>query len=100
MASEKASVHIGALAITLHIPASTTLKEKRRVLKSLKDRIRAKYNVSVAEIEYHDKWQHAVIGCSMISNDRKVIAAVFESILSLVATIDEVLITAQQVEYL
>lgn len=100
MSQEKPPVHVGALAVTMHIPASTTLKEKRRVLKSIKDRIRAKFNVSVAEIGYQDKWQHAVIGCSMISNDRKLIASVFENILSLIASVSEIHITAQQIEYL
>ncbi len=95
-----APVHIGALAVTIHIPASGSLKSKRRVLKSIKDRVRHKFNVSVSEIDEHDKWQIAVIGVSMISNDKNLISGVFDDILSLIESHGEVRITAQQIEYM
>jgi uncharacterized protein len=94
------TVHVGALAVHLHIPASQSLKEKRRVLKSLKDRIHAHFNVSVSEIGDLDKWQTSVFGISMISNDRDVISGNFEKILTLIEQVAELRITAQQMEFL
>ena len=94
------AVHIGALAVTLHISASQSLKEKRRVLKSIKDRIRSGFNVSVSEIGGLDKWQISVIGASMISNDKNLVTATFEKIISLIETADGAEITSRQVEFL
>ena len=64
------TAHIVFVAIELLIPASASLKSKRRVLNSLKDKIRARLNASVAEIDYLEQWQRSVIGVSMIGNDR------------------------------
>lgn len=64
------TAHIVFVAIELLIPASASLKSKRRVIKSLKDKIRLQFNASVAEIDYLEQWQRSVIGVSMIGNDR------------------------------
>lgn len=78
------TVHIGALYIRLFIRESQSLKGKRAVIRSLKDRIRSKFNVSVSEIGGLDKWQVAVLGMTMIMNDQRLIDATFQNILSLV----------------
>jgi uncharacterized protein len=75
---------IGIYVLEFHIPGVRSLKEKRRVLKSMIERVKARYNVSVAEIEKQDLWQEAVIGITMISNDKTVIDQTFSSILRLV----------------
>ena len=49
---------------------SHSLKDKRQVVKSLKDRLRRKFNVSVAEIEYQDLWQRAAVAVATVSSDR------------------------------
>lgn len=69
--SGTATVHIALLTFDLMIPHADSLKAKRRVVKSLKDRMRAKFNASVAEIDYLDEWQRALIGVTMLSNDRR-----------------------------
>jgi uncharacterized protein YlxP (DUF503 family) len=61
---------IGALEVQLMIGGAQSLKDKRRVLRSLKDRIRRTFNVSVAEVEDNDKWQSAVLGVVTVSNDK------------------------------
>ena len=48
---------IGVLTLELHIEAAHSLKEKRHVVKSLKERLRGRFNVAVSEIDYHDVWQ-------------------------------------------
>ena len=54
----------------IHVEDSHSLKDKRHVVKSLKDRLRAHFNVSVAEIGHLDSWQSAVIAVATVSNDR------------------------------
>jgi len=64
---------VGVSQIELFIPESGSLKSKRFVLKSIKTKIRNKFNVSVAEIENNDKWQRSTIGLSVVSNDKKIV---------------------------
>ncbi len=55
--------------IVLHIPESRSLKDKRRVLRSLKDKLRQEFNLSVAEVGDNDLWQRAVLGLATVAND-------------------------------
>jgi uncharacterized protein YlxP (DUF503 family) len=61
---------IGVLTLDIHVESSHSLKEKRHVVKSLKDRLRERFNVSVAEIDFLDSWQNSVVAAVTISNDR------------------------------
>jgi hypothetical protein len=63
-------MHVLLIKLSLQIPDAHSLKDKRRQIRSLKDRLRSKFNVSVAEIDALDNWQKAVIGVSMISIDK------------------------------
>lgn len=54
----------------MHFPEVHSLKEKRHILRSLIDRVKAKFNASIAEVENNDLWQRATIGVSMVANDR------------------------------
>lgn len=66
----------------LYLPDSGSLKSKRFVVKSLKDRLRNKFNVSVAE-DGNDLWQRASLYCACISNDVKQIHITLESVKNL-----------------
>lgn len=61
---------IGVLTLDIYVEYSHSLKEKRHVVKSLKDRLRERFNVSVAEIDGQDSWQHAVVAAVTVSGDR------------------------------
>jgi uncharacterized protein len=61
---------IGVLTLDIHVEHSHSLKEKRHVVKSLKDRLRERFNVAVAEIDHLDSWQNAVVAVATVSNDR------------------------------
>lgn len=61
---------VGIVTWELHLDGCRSLKDKRRVLKSLKDRLRAQFNVSVAETDYQDLWQRAEIACAVVTTDR------------------------------
>ena len=61
---------IGVLTLHIHVESSHSLKEKRHVVKSLKDRLRAHFNVSVAEIDGLESWQHSVVAAVTVAGDR------------------------------
>jgi len=59
---------VGILTVELYIPGNNSLKEKRRLLKSLIERMKNRYNVSVAEVGENDKYRKAVLGVAVVSN--------------------------------
>ena len=61
---------IGVLTLEIHVEDSHSLKDKRHVVKSLKDRLRDRFNVAVAEIDGLDSWQRAVVAAVTVSSDR------------------------------
>jgi uncharacterized protein YlxP (DUF503 family) len=61
---------IGVLTIELRLDDSHSLKDKRHVVKGLKDRLRHKFNVAVAEIDYQDLWQRGLVAVVTVSSDR------------------------------
>jgi uncharacterized protein YlxP (DUF503 family) len=67
---------VAVLAIRISLPDAHSLKDKRRIVKSLKDRIRQSFNVSVAEMDLQDVWQAASLGVSVISPDKRFAEAV------------------------
>ncbi|MEW6095969.1 MAG: DUF503 domain-containing protein [bacterium] len=62
---------IGSCKITLHIPESKSLKHKRYVLKSIIDKVKNKFNVSIAEVDSLDLWQKATLGIVCVNTDSR-----------------------------
>jgi uncharacterized protein YlxP (DUF503 family) len=62
---------IGTLTITLQVPDSTSLKDKRQVVRSLTARLRQTFNVAVAEVGDQDLWQSAIVGIACVSGDAR-----------------------------
>ena len=56
--------------VQLHLPESRSLKDKRQVVKSIKERIRNRFNVSIAEVDYLDLWQRCAIAIAVVSTSR------------------------------
>ena len=71
---------IGVLTLELRLESSHSLKDKRHVVQSLKDRLRHKFNVAVAEIEYQDLWQRAAVAAVTVSSDHAHAAGVLQSV--------------------
>jgi uncharacterized protein YlxP (DUF503 family) len=67
------SLSITLVTIELMIPYAQSLKHKRSAVRGIKDRIRSKFNASVAEVGYQDKWQRAVLAVCMVSSDRRML---------------------------
>lgn len=61
---------VGILTIELYLHGNNTLKEKRRVLKSIIGRLKSRFNISVAEVGENDKYRKAIIGLAVVSNDK------------------------------
>jgi uncharacterized protein len=59
---------VGLLTLELHLPEAHSLKDKRQVLRSLKDRLRGHFNVAVAELDFQDIWNRSVVGVVTLSN--------------------------------
>ncbi len=72
---------IGVCTIELVIPDARSLKDKRKVLRSVVDRLRHRHNVSVSEVEHQDLWQRAGIALAAVGPSQKVLDAMFEGIL-------------------
>ena len=77
---------IGTLEIVLLIRESHSLKSRRRVVKSLVDRIRSRFNVSVADIGDQNLWQKVVLGVAVVANDGRYVNQVLSKVLDLVSS--------------
>ena len=75
---------VGTLKLRLMVRESRSLKEKRRVLASIKERIRNSFNVSVAELESQDSHQQAVLGVALVTNERRFAQEVLSQVVNLV----------------
>ncbi len=89
---------IGTCDLELFIPEATSLKAKRKVIKSLKDRVRNKFNVSIAEIDMQNIWQRSVLGIACVSNDNKHIDAVLNKVVSFIETTDLAIISRYKIQ--
>lgn len=74
---------VGICRIDLFLPESRSLKAKRQVIKGLKDRIRNRFNVSVAEVGHQALWQRATLGLAMVSDEKGYIDRSLQHILNL-----------------
>jgi uncharacterized protein len=71
---------VGVLRLQLLIPAARSLKEKRHALRRIIDRIRARYNVSIAEVGDNDVWQRALVGVTAVANDHSFVNEVLDKV--------------------
>ena len=61
---------VGLLQLEVYLPAAQSLKDKRSIVKRLKDQLRGQFNVAVAELDPDEKWQRATVGVSTLGEDR------------------------------
>ena len=71
---------VGVLRLVFHVPSARSLKDKRSVVRKFRDRIRARFDVSIAEVDGQDLLQRAVFGVSVVSGDAKVCASVLAQV--------------------
>lgn len=90
---------VGLLTLEIHISEAQSLKDKRHVLRSLKDRLRAHFNVAVSELDHQDLWQRSRVGVVTISGDGKHLE---ESVQAIAAESERILgrdLLSSQIEY-
>jgi uncharacterized protein YlxP (DUF503 family) len=73
---------VGSLRVRLFVRESRSLKDKRQVVQSIKDRLRNQFNVSVAEVEAQDNRQLGVLGIAMVSNESRHVRGALEQVVN------------------
>jgi hypothetical protein len=89
---------IGVLQLDLSIGDAMSLKDKRRVIKSIKDRIAHRYNVSVAEVGALDQYRRSIIGIAMVSNDARYVQGALSKIVDFVRAVSTADLDDYQIE--
>lgn len=91
---------VGLCTIELYLPESQSLKDKRQVLLSLKDRLRDKFNVSVAEVGDQDLWQRAILGMACVANEQQHVNQVLDQGLNVIRSMPTIELVKFQIEFL
>ncbi len=91
---------VGVITLELRLDESHSLKDKRQVVKSLKDRLRTRLNVAVAEIDYQDLWQRGLLAAVTVSSDQSSAEAVLQSVENEALSVLGPMLVAVTVEWL
>lgn len=91
-------MYVGVLRLTFHVPHARSLKDKRQVVRRFRDRVRARFDVSVAEVGAQDKLQLAVFGVCVVSGDAAVCDSVLEQVAREAATQEDAVLTDRATE--
>ena len=91
---------IGLLTLELHFPGARSLKDKRQALRSLEQRIRNRFNVSIAEVEHQDLWQRARLAVVSVNTDHGHLESTLASVAGEAGTARNILLVDSEVEIL
>lgn len=91
---------IGTCSVQLYLSESGSLKRKRQFLNRIKDRVRNKFNVSIAEIKDNDLWQRTTLGISTVANDKRFINEILSKVIKLIEGENGVEVLDYQIEIL
>jgi len=91
---------IGVLQVEMSVTDAMSLKDKRRVIKSIKDRIANGYNVSVAEVGAQDEHRRCILGMAMVGTDRQYVEGALSKLVDFVRATPQVSLLDYQIELL
>lgn len=91
---------IGLLRLEFFLPYAHSLKDKRIFLRGLKDRLRNRFNVAVAELDFHDKWQRSAVGIVTLNQQRTFVEQVLDKVLRDIEATAEAEIVGRRIEFL
>jgi uncharacterized protein YlxP (DUF503 family) len=91
---------VGVLRLTLMLPENHSLKGKRQVLRAIKDRVRNKFNVSIAESDGHDLWQRAELGICQVGTDRSFVDRALREVVNFIDSLGLAPLGQEQLEIL
>ncbi len=80
-------MHVGVMRLVLEVPGARSLKDKRQVVRSFKERVRSRLGVSIAEVGYRDKLQIAAFGVAVVSGDASVCEEMLHHVTSLASSL-------------
>jgi uncharacterized protein len=92
-------MRVALLHIELHIPYAQSLKDKRMILRRVTDRLQ-KFNVAIAEVEHHDKWQRAGLGVVAISTTTEHVEQQLAKVADEIDRVEPGLVTRTEIEFL
>lgn len=91
---------VGVLRLSFHLPGARSLKDKRQVVRSFRDRVRARLDVSIAEVEHMDLHQRATFGVAVVSNDAAVCDELLASVASMAGNVRDAVLVDRSTEIL
>lgn len=89
---------VGTAWIELHIPGVNSLKGKRQIIKSIKERVRNRFNVSIAEVGEQDLWQRATLGLACVANDKREANRILSKIIHFIEQNKNISLTDYEIE--
>ncbi|MDR5695208.1 MAG: DUF503 domain-containing protein [Armatimonadota bacterium] len=89
---------VGILHIELSLTSPTSLKEKRRILKGLMDRLRGRFNISIAEVDHQDSWQRASLAVAHVSNHSDPVYRVLSQVMNFIEREGEIVVLDYTIE--
>ncbi|MBN1553844.1 MAG: DUF503 domain-containing protein [Phycisphaerae bacterium] len=91
---------LALLHLDLHVPQAGSLKDKRRIVKSFKDRVIHRYHVSVAEVDGHETHRRVTLAVAMVGNDRDRVAGILQTVWNLAAKHRDMILIDHTIEWL
>lgn len=91
---------IGVLQLELEVTDAMSLKDKRRVIKSIKDRIAHAHNVSIAEVGALDEHRRSILGLAMVANERRYVESALSKLVDFIRSVPQVGLIDYQIELL
>jgi uncharacterized protein YlxP (DUF503 family) len=91
---------IGVVTLDFHLPMCHSLKSKRFVVKSLKDRLANKFNVAVAEVDYADMWQRARIAVVTVSGEKRRVDEILSKVVHMAERESEAILLSTDMQFL
>jgi hypothetical protein len=90
---------VGYLTVDIMLANTHSLKEKRMVIKSIKDKARSKFNISIAQLDNHDRWQHAILGIAAVGNNKNYVNKILDCMLEWMEGIKSIYIFKQELRF-
>lgn len=91
-------MHVGVMRLVLEIPGARSLKDKRQVIRSFKERVKSRIGVSIAEVGHHDKLQRATFGVAVVSGDAAVCEELLGRVTSMAGSLPDAILVDRAVE--
>src|SRR6266542_2583464 len=91
-------MHVGVMRLVLEIPGARSLKDKRQVVRSFKERVKSRLGVSIAEVDHHDKLQRATFGVAVVSGDAAVCQELLGHVTSMAGSLPDAILADRAAE--